>query len=458
MTAAARSLVVLHLGDRSLDVAIPRDLAVDEVLRAAGVDVDDPSVTIVDSLGRQVDPRSTTGDQLADGSVLHVLVRTAQSRDAAAGGAVRDPALARPTTPPWWLGVAGAGAVVLAATVGLDGSENLAAGYGAIERWVLAAVLLVAAGALAVQRRHSRAGGSLWPVVVGALAGLAGGAATVDPALRAAGQLMIVAGLVAATTVTAVCWAVARRAKDPVADLSGVLLVTLATVSAVAAVVLLAGLPGSFAAAVLLGAVPLALRAMPTLCVDVPDEQLLDVAEVARTATAVRAPHPEPLGPVNDRMVHRSVVSGERRRDIGTVLVSLIGPVVAPIVLVGADPDAVTGSARVVVCALVIVVLALLPRTTRGALARWAPRVCATVLVLELCALTAVSQVIVGTLAALAVGLLVVAVSLPIGRGWRSVGFSRLADIVEKLATVLALPAALVAAGAIQVFRAAASG
>ena len=157
-------------------------------------------------------------------------------------------------------------------------------------------------------------------------------------------------------------------------------------------------------------------------------------------------------------MVHRSVVSGERRRDIGTVLVSLIGPVVAPIVLVGADPDAVTGSARVVVCALVIVVLALLPRTTRGALARWAPRVCATVLVLELCALTAVSQVIVGTLAALAVGLLVVAVSLPIGRGWRSVGFSRLADIVEKLATVLALPAALVAAGAIQVFRAAASG
>jgi len=243
-----------------------------------------------------------------------------------------------------------------------------------------------------------------------------------------------------------------------VADLSGVLVVTLAAVSAVSAAVLLAGLPGSFAAAVLLGAVPLALRAVPSLCVDVPDEQLLDVAEVSRTVTAVRTPKPAPLGPVNDRMVHRSVVSGERRRDVGAVVVSLIGPVVAPIVLLAPEPDGVTRWARVVACVFVIAVLALLPRTTRGALARWVPRVCAAVLVLELGALAEVSPAVLGTLVALVVGLLVAAVSLPIGRGWRSVGFSRLADMLEKLATVFSLPVALVAAGAIEVFRAAASG
>ena len=456
MAASARALVGLQMGDRSLDVAIPHDLAVDEVLRAAGVDLDDPCVTIVDSVGGQVDPHTTLGHQLVDGSVLHVLVRAAASQAAGPGSVVRDPALGRPTATPWWLAAAGGAAVVFAAAVGLDGFANLSVRTNVVERLVLAGALLVAAGALALQRRGSGGHGSLWTTVAAGLAGLAAGAATIDPAIAAAGQVMVVAGLVAAATVTALCWAVDHRAQDPVADLSVVVVVILSVAAAVSAAVLLAGLPGSFAAAVLFGAVPLGLRAVPSLCIEVPDEQLLDVAEVAGTVAAVRTPKPKPLGPVNARMVRRSVISGERRSDVGTLVVSLIGPVVAPIVLLTAK-SGVTRWAGWVACVLVIAALALSPRTTRGALARWAPRVCATVLLVELGALGGVSRTVPGMLLALVAGLVVAAVSLPIGRGWRSVGFSRLADAVEKLATVLAFPAAIVAAGAIETIRAAAS-
>ena len=58
------------------------------------------------------------------------------------------------------------------------------------------------------------------------------------------------------------------------------------------------------------------------------------------------------------------------------------------------------------------------------------------------------------TLALVFGGLGVAALSLAIGKGWRSVGMSRLADALEGLATARALPLALVAAGAVEAFRA----
>jgi hypothetical protein len=49
---------------------------------------------------------------------------------------------------------------------------------------------------------------------------------------------------------------------------------------------------------------------------------------------------------------------------------------------------------------------------------------------------------------------LAIAVALvPIARGVRSLGVSRIADILEFLATVLALPAGLLAANAIEIVR-----
>jgi hypothetical protein len=464
----------VRIGDRSVDVAVPPALPVYEVLRAAGVDLGDPHLMIVDSTGRQLDLYSTTGDQLPDGSVLHVLARAGRARASGrSAAAAQDPASARPTAAPWWLAVAGGAAVVLVATIGLDASAGAGApgsgggfapdldlGLGAAGRSALAAVLAVAALslALAVARRRAGSAASAWATVTAALLGAAAGVTTVDPTLPGAGRLMTLAALVAATGVVAVRWAVARRSGGEAADVAAVLALGLACPAAVVAAVLFAGLPGSFAAAILLGAVPLGLRVLPGLCVEVPTEQLLDVAQVARTAVGVRAPQPRPLGPVNDRMVHRSVRSAERRRDAGTVVLSVVAPAAAGLVLLAAGPGRLTGTAALVACSFVVLVLGLQPRSTRGALARWAPRLGAAAVLVEVGALAGARADVLGTVAALVVGLAVAAVSLPVGRGWRSVGVSRLADGFEGLATVLALPAALVAAGAIETFRQVTSG
>ncbi|WP_250448663.1 hypothetical protein, partial [Actinotalea sp. C106] len=99
--------------------------------------------------------------------------------------------------------------------------------------------------------------------------------------------------------------------------------------------------------------------------------------------------------------------------------------------------------------------LALQPRTTRGPVARWAPRLAAATLVLQLGALGAVGLDLEAQipLVLLALGVLVPLLAVPMGRGWRSVGFSRLADTLEGLSVVLALPLALTGAGAVEVLR-----
>ncbi|WP_024286904.1 hypothetical protein [Cellulomonas sp. KRMCY2] len=461
---SARSRVGLRLGDRTVDVAIPYGLPLYEVLRATGVDLDDPRLTIVDSTGALLDLYSTTGDQIPEGSVLHVLTRPrpVTTKRAARDAAPVDPAAARPATSPWWLGVAGAAAVVLAATISLDmlaGADGV--GADPVLRWALAAALLVAGFALAAVGPRPGAFGTSWPTAVAALAGFAGGAATVDLAVAAGGQLMVVAGLVAATSTAAVRWSVARRTRDAAAELAGVLLVVLGVAAGAFAFTLLMGLPSVFAAAALLGAVPLALRALPSLCVDVPDEQLIDVAHVGRTIGAVRAPEPQPLGPVNERQVHRAVAGAERRRDAGTVVLSVLAAVLAPTLMLSAESGTVTGWASIGATVLVAVALGLGPRTARGVLVRWVPRVSGALLLLELAVLAGAAGGGAGvlvTVVALAVGLLVVAISVPLGRGWRSVGFSRLADTLEGFAAVLALPAALAGAGVIDVLRQVTSG
>ncbi|WP_181373505.1 hypothetical protein, partial [Microbacterium sp. HMWF026] len=43
---------------------------------------------------------------------------------------------------------------------------------------------------------------------------------------------------------------------------------------------------------------------------------------------------------------------------------------------------------------------------------------------------------------------------VPVGRGLRSLGWSRTGDVFEALATALSLPAGLLAAGAIEIARA----
>jgi hypothetical protein len=451
--APIRSRVGLQVGGRSYDVAIPAGVALYEVLREVGVDLGDPALAVVDSAGHQVDRYSTTGDQLVDGSVLHVVSSAQVGRAASRAVRTDDPAATRPPTSAWWLAGAGVAAVVLVVTAGLD------AGTGAASStWRDRAVLAVALGvvALALAGLRARALGSSWPTVVAALAGAAAGAIAVDPAMAASGRLMVVAALVSAMVPVGVRWAVGRRNRDEIADFAGVLLVVLAVSAAVTSAAVLLDLPPALPVAALFGGIPLALRALPAMCVDVPDEQLVDVSLVARTASAVRAPETESLGAVNDLAVLRTVRSAERRRDSGTTVLSMAAPALAPFVLASVEPG-LTRWAAVGACVLVVIAVTLAPRTTRGELLHWVPRVCALVVLVEVALFGGVADedaALPVTLALVVLGLGVAALSLPIGKAWRSVGFSRLADVLESLATVLALPVALLGAGAIEVFRA----
>lgn len=472
--APALTRVGLRLGDRTVDVAVPHGVPVYEVLRAAGVALDDPALVVVDSGAQVVDVYAVTGDQLLDGAVLHVVrsgrsVTTGTTRSARADGGAGplpavDPVATRPAASPWWLAVAGAGAVVLAAIVGL---EVVARTDVLPDRRLVALLLLLPALALAGSRPRPGAFGSTWPTVVAAAVAFSAGAVTADPTASASGRLAVVAGLAAATAVTAVRWAATRRHRDEAADLAAVLLVVLAACAAVTAVVLFVGLPAVVGAGALLGAVPLALRALPSLSIDVPDEQLLDITPVARTVSVVRAPEPVPLGRVNDRMVLRAVGSAERRRDTGAAVLGLLATVSAPVLLVSAPAGPLTGWTSIGAVVLVALVLGLAPRTVRSATVRWALRIAAVVLLVEVAVVLALAGAgagpaaglvpswlgVVVTAVALGLGLLVASVSLALSRGWRSVGFSRAADALEGLVTVLALPVALVGAGAIEALR-----
>ncbi|GEN80904.1 hypothetical protein [Actinotalea fermentans] len=475
MNPPARSRVALLVGERRVDVAIPAGTTLYDALRDVGVDLDAPGVAVVDSTGRALDRYGATGADLVDGAVLHVVRGSGSGRGAGRGlgrgargdrretavEAPADPLASRPGGSAWWLGAAAAACVVALVVIaggGLLAGDGL--GDDTVTRWALVAGLGVAAAGLALLRGRPGTVGAAWPTLAAALAGAAGAAAAVDPGLTDAGRLMVLAGLVGALVPVTLRWAVGRRHRDAVADVAAPLALVLAVALVVVATTLLLDVPDVLAAAALLGAVPLGMRAVPVLSVSVPDSQLLDVSVVQRTATSVRAPEPQRPAEVNDRTVGRVVGSAERRQDAGTLALAAVAPLLAPVLLAGVEPGALTRWTAVGACVLVATALALAPRTARGGVVRWAPRAAAGAVVLELAAVAAggvADLPAVAVVAALVLALGAVALSVPIGRGWRSVGFSRLADTVETLATVLALPVALVAGGVIEALRTLAS-
>lgn len=471
MNAPAMSRVALHVGEHRVDVAVPAGTTLYDALREVGVDLDAPGVSVVDSTGRALNRYGATGDDIVDGTVLHVVHRggaAARGRSARRGRDANadvppDPLATRPAGSAWWLGAAVAGCVVVALVVALDPAEFPSAlddvfrgVQGEVVRWSLVGVLAFAAAGLSLLRVRTDGPGSGWATVAAGLSGTAAAVCTVDPGLAEAGRFMVVAGLVGALVPVSLRWALAHRQRHPAADVAAPVAIVLAVALVVTTLTLMLGLPVALAAGVLVGGAPLGLRMVPSLSVSVPDSHLLDLSVVQRTATSVRAPEPAPPVQINDRSVGRVVSGAERRQDAGTLTLAVLPPLLVPVLLAQADPGPITRWSALATCVFVAVALALAPRTARGELLRWAPRAAAGVVLVELAVIAALGVAdlppvaLVGTmLVALAAALL----SVPIGRGWRSVGFSRLADTFEAMLTVLALPVGLVAGGIIEAVR-----
>lgn len=435
--------VAVHLGTRRLDVALDASRTLAELLAAAGVPLV-PGLLVLDSTGRTLDLRAPVAAQVADGSLVHVVAPAPRPRGRAARARAAWVAR-RPDPQPALVGAAGAAAVVLAAVELID----------PVRRGWLALVLAVVLGAGAVLLAVGRPRAATAATLVTPLLGFAAGVTAVDPAGTADRRLALVAGLVAATGAAAVRYVACRAARRD-EDLAAVLLTGTGVAAGLQLAVLLAGLPGVVGAAVLLGLVPFGLRLVPVWTLSVPDEQLVDLAHVARTAPSVRGPRPRGLGRVNERQVNRTVGAAERRADATTLLVCALPPLLVPLVLAEALGDTVRGWGAFALVVGLVLVLSLQPRSTRGAVARWAPRVAAAVVLVELAALAGPLLGLDAALVALALvlgALLAAVVSVALGRGWTSVVASRFGDAFEGLGVVLALPAALVAADMIETLR-----
>lgn len=439
--------VAVHLGARRLDVALDAARTLGELLAAAGVPLV-PGMLVLDSAGRVLDLAVPVAEQVADGAAVHVVAPAPRPQGRSARGGAGH-ALRRPDPQPALLGAAAVAAGVLATVALID---PVARGWLATAGAALLAVtaLVLAAAPVAAATAATLAA----PVLA-----FAAGVAAVDPAGSADRRLALVAGLVSATGAAAVRW-VATRAQRRGQDVAGVLVAAVGVVAALVLAVLLAGLPGVLAAAVLLGLTPFALRALPVLALSVPDDQLVDLAHVARTAPSVRGPRPRGLGRVNERQVARTVGAAERRTDAGVLLVCALPPALVPVVLAAALGDPARGTLRgwaaVALVVALVAVLALQPRSARGPVARWAPRVAGALVLVEVAVLGGPwigADAVVVAVACVVLAAVAAAVGVALGRGWRSVVASRVADAVEGLGVVLALPAALVAADVIETLR-----
>jgi hypothetical protein len=211
--------------------------------------------------------------------------------------------------------------------------------------------------------------------------------------------------------------------------------------------------------ALLFAVAVVAARLLPYTVVDVPDQALLDLDRLAVTAWSARE---QPRGSRRKRSMVRfegvSVVvrRGLRLVSAGTVVIAVVVATTGPLLTLDAGHD-LRGFSALAMVGLGGVALSLVARSFRSRLPRTALRLSATWVLgfLGLEVLRAfgptVDYVFFGAVATTAVLVTLTAVSL--GRGWRSVWWARVADLVEGLSIVLVVAAVPLASGFFAVVR-----
>ncbi|KHK97202.1 hypothetical protein LK09_13180 [Microbacterium mangrovi] len=221
---------------------------------------------------------------------------------------------------------------------------------------------------------------------------------------------------------------------------------------------LLLGMPPSAAAAITLGAVPVVLRALPALLLDVPDGMFIDYARFQTTRWGVRQAEPPEVGTISATRAHEIADASAGRLLAGTVLLSALAAIAAPIALPGvASNDPFVTAGRIALACGSILALALGARRASTGWLRWSPRAAAAV-VLAVSVFAVVASLggvllLAGAAVLLVAGVCVAVAVVPVGRGTTSLAWSRFADVVEWLAVVLVLPAGLLAADVLGMLR-----
>ncbi|MFF7682812.1 hypothetical protein ACFZA2_08595 [Microbacterium sp. NPDC007973] len=440
--------VALIDGASRHDLVVPLHARVVDVLRAGGAPIE-RDVRVVGLSGREID-RSTAMTALEDGVVL-VLVDPTATVDPADRRTTRPPIAARATAV--WMVIAAAGGIL--GFLSLLGTGTLPA---AVRTPVAALALLAALAAVTVFSLRARPRTpTLAPVVSVSALAFGGGVAIVPDLPASSAQVAVFTGLLAAAVLTGVAGVMGAtqtlRAQSRTAS------VIAAVLAAVWAVSLLLHLDPSAPAAVTLGLVPVAQRILQSSLVDVEPGTFIDYGRFQSTRWTVRQNLPDEVRTIEaddaDALVERSTA----RLTIGVVLLVAAGAASAFTALpTFAVADPVVFGGRIALAVTVVLALLLSSRKSTVPFLRWVARCGAAVVVAAVLA-ALVPTIAPAMLVTVAGVLLVVALAaalliVPVGRGLRSLGWSRTGDVFEALATALSLPTGMLAAGAIEVARA----
>lgn len=445
-----RRRVAIIDGDRRYDLVLPGSVSVDAVLTGLGASSSDGRQRmLVDHEGREV-PSTARGADLTDGVVLTV-VDPSEALPARARSASSASRNVDAMTAVWWLlGAAG----LLLGVVGLLVPDSIGPSLRVILAVAAATGAVASAAAWALRRGgdHSRAVTAAAPLALAFGAGVI----AIPPLPASAVQLALLCGLACAAVLAGLLGLLVRSAAVRAA-LGTVTLILLA-LAAVWGLALLLEMPVSAPAAVSLGAVPVALRALPTTLLDVPPGMFIDYRRFQRTRWTVRQAVPADGEPIGARTARDLVDRSSGRLLVGTAMLSLIAAASAPFAVPGFDtPDPIVLAGRIAVLCCAASALLLGARRASAPLLRWMPRAAAVVVIGV--AVVAAASVAGSVMLALASALLFLAgvaaafAVIPAARGFRSLGWSRFGDIVEVLAVVLSLPAGLLAADVLNLLR-----
>lgn len=465
-------------GPRVHEIVVPVGTAIETALNGIGLRLEPGRQVLVERTGREV-AIDQPAWRLDDGALLAVV--DLHDRVVADRRRSRDTSTAATTeTVAWWI-LGGVGVVV--SVLVLTGGASLPDAARLAMAAALAAGAAVSGVTWSVRARDPRASSSRTrgakpdaaqaatttaapAAALGPLAlAFAAGAAAIPPAVHSL-PLVALTGFAAAAVLAAVIALVAGT--ETVRDSAGAAAVVLLILGAIWALALLLGLPAQGAAAITLGVAPVALRALPTLLLDVPPGMFIDYQRYQSTRWAVRERVPEPGGPVTFAGARRIADQSTARMRTATALIAGAAAVSAPIALLplqAADPLRYWG--QLVLAATAGLALVLGARRSSVPLLRWVPRAAAVVVSLSaaIAAILASGTLGSGTSASgslglsvaagalLVVGIATAAVLVAVGRGASSLSWSRFGDLIEALCVVFALPAGLVAAGVIDLMR-----
>lgn len=421
-----------------LDLVVPEQATAVDVAREYAAQTDLPGIPLIQtatgallSAGKPlVDAGVRAGDVLVATHGVHRTVPPAQVN-----------APVEPTDSPAMASFVAATAAVLAALAGWYAARSGDEGV----RTVIVGVLLGSALLAVVpvgRHRPQRAA-----------AAPAFGAAAAFAALYAPGPHLLPTVLGACGLAAAVVAALARSLAPDSDEVSTVWIASGLTVLVTCSVGPLLGWDPRVSWTLLLVLAMMAARFAPSLAIDVPDEALLDLDRLAVTAWSARD---QGVKGRRGRIVvagdalARLVRSASRTVTAAAAAILVVVGVGSPLLLLGADIDLDRIGARCLVffvgASLLLAARSYRHRAAR-ALLRCAGLLAWGALAVHLVAWTAGSYVTWFFVAVVALGVVAVAAAVATGRGWRSVWWSRRAEVAETLSGSFGLAAAVVAAG-----------